>query len=413
MTLPESGEKPHVIPLVDLSLERKHLGTEIDSAVSSVLSSGKYILGPEVAELEQALAEYVSTPLKKINQDTKGRSYCIGVASGTDALVMALMALGIGPGDEAVTVGFSWISTAECIRLVGADVVFVDVEATTFCLDPSKLSNVVGPKTKAVIAVSLFGLVCDFENIRLEVSAAEEKWGNRIHVIEDAAQSFGGSRNGWRSCGSPFADVSITSFFPSKPLAGYGDGGAVFTRDEILAKKLRSIRVHGKNPDTGLHDCVGLNGRLDTLQAAIVLVKFRHFGDTVGKRLVVAKRYIDAFSEDGRIIVPKYEHVDGKETIHVYGVFTIRLQARDKVAAYLKDQGVSFALYYKRCINDQPVFQSKSSKNRDECLVARRLQQDVLSLPMHAYLPAHEQDKVIREVLNALNKFNVKERPPV
>lgn len=385
------------MPLVDLHAEREAHGEEIMAAIGAVVTAGTFILGPQVAALEASLAEFVQHP------DSDRPVHCIGVSDGTAALQMCLMALGVGAGDEVVTVPFTWISSAEVIPLVGATPVFADVERDGFVMDPDTLSPLLTKRTRAVIAVSLFGLIPDLRGIRAVLDEAQAIHGTRIALIEDGAQSFGSVRGGHLSCGSPYATLSTTSFFPTKPLSCYGDGGAVFTQDPLLARAVTSIRVHGRNAASKLHDAIGLNGRLDTLQAAVILTKLAHFPDARARRKRSATIYNELVQGDGRITPPTNSHVYSQDATasSVYGVYTIRVpaQLRDRTAELLRKRGVSCALYYPVCCDHQPVFRDA----RSACPVAHGASKEVLSLPMHAFLTKEVQTRVVDTLLKALD----------
>jgi UDP-2-acetamido-2-deoxy-ribo-hexuluronate aminotransferase len=353
--------------LVDLKTQYRCYQQGIDSRMRKVLEHGQFIQGPEIFELEKLLAEYV------------GVAHCVTVSSGTTSLEIALRALGIGPGDEVVTVPFTWISTAEVIALVGAKPVFVDIDPVTFNLDAERLEAVFSPRVKAVIPVSLFGQMPDLERINHLAGARS------IPVIEDAAQSFGAQQNGKRSCG--VTQIASTSFFPAKPLGCYGDGGALFTNDDPLAERMRAIRTHG-----GLkrhhHPWVGTNGRFDTLQAAVLLAKWPHFEWEIERRAQLGGRY----SKQLRAICPVPEVRNGNT--HVYAQYTIRLPNRDQASERLKAKGIPTAVYYPKCLHEQPVF-SKLGYQAGDFPEAERAAREVLSLPMHPFLTEQEQDAVV------------------
>lgn len=389
------------IPLVDTKAEFSQHGRDILTAITSVAECGRFILGPQVLELETKLASYV----QRTDEQHKPVQ-CIGVSDCTTGLQMCLMALGIGKGHEVITVPFTWISSAEVVALVGATVVFTDIESDTYVMEVENISSLITERTRAVIAVSLFGVIPDLERIRGAADEGERKFGNRIAVIEDGAQSFGSSRQGYRSCGSPHAILSATSFFPTKPLSCYGDGGAVFTRDEKLADCVRAIRVHGKVD--GLHATVGLNARLDTLQAAVILTKLSFFDDSLVARQQAAERYFQLLGEDDRVVLPTYCRVVASSAVKcAYGVFTIRVEQRDEVMRKLKQAGIACAVYYRRCCHQQPVF----STNKQKLPVAEHMCSKVLSLPMHAYLTDRVQARVARELRAALDDLQIASRP--
>lgn len=355
---------------IDLKTQYHRYQAEIDARIRGVLEHGRFIMGPEIAELESALAAYV------------GVRHCITVASGTDSLEIALRALGVGPGDEVVTVPFTWISTAEVIGLVGARPVFVDIEPQTYNLNVDLLEAAITERTKAIIPVSLFGQMPDYDRI----NAIADRHG--VAVIEDGAQSFGATQRGRRSCG--VTQIASTSFFPAKPLGCYGDGGALFTDDGELADKMRAIRTHGAL-ERHQHPLLGMNGRFDTLQAAIVLAKLPFFEDEVAARGRLGARYSDLL----RDICTVPEVAPGNT--HVYAQYTIRVPDRESLAAKLKDQGIPTAVYYPACLHEQPAFASCGYRWGD-FPEAERASRQVLSLPMHPFLTDDDQDRVANAV---------------
>ncbi len=358
---------------IDLKTPHERYKQEIEGRVQAVFAHGAYIMGPEVAEVEKQLASYV------------GVKHAITVSSGTHSLEIALRALGIGPGDEVVTVAFTWISSAEVIGLVGATPVFVDIEPGSFNIDVAKLERAITPRTRAILPVSLFGQMPDYAAI----NAIAEK--HKLPVIEDGAQSFGATQQGRRSCGVTL--IGSTSFFPAKPLGCYGDGGALFSNDDALAGKMRAIRTHG-GEKRHHHTMVGTNGRFDTIQAAVLLGKLPHFEWEVGERNRIGARYSDALR--GSVTVP--EVAAGNS--HVYAQYTIRVNNRDQIGAKLKEQGIPTAVYYPKCLHEQPIF-SHVAKLGD-LPESERAAQEVLSLPMHPYLSETDQDRVVEAVKNAL-----------
>ncbi|MSR65977.1 MAG: DegT/DnrJ/EryC1/StrS family aminotransferase [Pedosphaera sp.] len=360
-----------MIDFIDLKTQYRLYKTEVDARIQRVLDHGQYIMGPEIAELEQALASYV------------GRRHCITVASGTDSLEIALRALGIGPGDEVITVPFTWISTAEVIGLVGAKTVFVDIEPASYNIDVSQISSAITPRTKAIFPVSLFGQMPDYAAI----NAIAEKHG--LAVIEDAAQSFGATQNGKRSCG--VTPIASTSFFPAKPFGCFGDGGALFVSDDELAEKMRAIRSHG-GLERHHHPLLGMNGRFDTIQAAVLLAKFPHFESEVQARQQVGARYTELLR--GHVVVP--EVVNGNS--HVYAQYTIRVPHRDELGQALKAKGIPTALYYPKCLHEQPVFAPLGYRFGD-FPVSEKVSREVISLPMHPFLSVPDQDRIAHAVL--------------
>lgn len=345
-----------MIDFIDLKAQQALIKDKIDAGIQRVLSHGQYILGPEVAELEEQLASFV------------GAKYCITVANGTDALQIAQMALGIGPGDEVITPGFTYIATAETVALLGAKPVYVDVDSRTYNLDVKSLEAAITPRTKAIIPVSLYGQCADFDAI----NAIAAKYS--IPVIEDAAQSFGATYKGVKSCN--LTTIACTSFFPSKPLGCYGDGGAIFTSDEDLAKVLRQIARHGQ--DRRYHHIrVGVNSRLDTLQAAILLPKLEVFQSELVKREQVAQAYIDRLRVDD-FILPFIE----AHNQSAWAQFTVQLENREEAQIKLKQAGVPTAVHYPIPLNRQPAV----SDVQANLPIGDAIAQKVMSLPMHAYL---------------------------
>jgi UDP-2-acetamido-2-deoxy-ribo-hexuluronate aminotransferase len=342
---------------VDLVTPRSLYGAEIDRRMKAVLDHGQFILGPEVAEIEGVLADFVGVP------------HCVTVSSGTAALELALRALGIGPGDEVITPAFTWVSTAEVALLVGAKPVLVDIEPASYCLDPERVRPAITPRTKAVIAVSLFGHMPDL------AALAEICDARGIALIEDGAQSFGATRGGRRSGGA--TRIGCTSFFPSKPLGCYGDGGALFTSDTALAARLQALRAHGA-ARRHEHELVGTNARFDTLQAAVLLGKWPHFAAELAARQRLGARYTELLREHCR--VPAV----AAGASHVYAQYTIAHPQRDALAERLKQAGIPSAVYYPRCLHEQPAFAGRAVWS--DLSGSERAAREVLSLPMHPYL---------------------------
>lgn len=386
------------IPLFDARAERDVLGDAISTRLAAVINSGAFILGPEVAALEDALSAYLGTGV-----------YSVGVSSGTAALELALRALKIGPGDEVITTPFTWISSASVVPLVGADVVFADIDRSSYCLDVEATAAAMTPRTRAVISVSIFGRVPNLAELRAVADAAGARFGTRIAVIEDGAQSFGGrGDDGVLSCASEHATLSTTSFFPSKPLGCYGDGGAVFTRDADLAATVRSLRAHGKDASSGLHSVLGTNARLDALQAAVLSVKLERFGDLAAGRAAVGARYAAMLGAETRVVLP----AQGRDAaVHAFGVYTVRVRERDGVAAALRAAGVASGAYYKVCVHQQPLF-AEQARGVRALAVAEELSRSVLSLPVHAFLQEEDQRRVVDALRAALDELGVKEPPP-
>jgi UDP-2-acetamido-2-deoxy-ribo-hexuluronate aminotransferase len=360
---------------IDLKAQQARIRADLDRRIAAVLDHGQYILGPEIAEMEQALAAYV------------GIRHCVSVSSGTDALSIAFMALGIGPGDEVITTPFSFIATAETIALLGAHPVFVDVDPRTYNLDPALIEGAITPRTRAIVPVGLYGQCADMDAI----NAVAARHG--LPVIEDAAQSFGATYGGRRSCG--LSTIGCTSFFPAKPLGCYGDGGACFTDDADLAKRMAEIRNHGQDRRYH-HPVLGLNGRMDTLQAAVILAKLPIFDDEVAARVRIGARYSELLA-DANCITPFI----APGSTSVYAQYTIRTPDRDGLAAELKKHGIPTAVYYPKCLHEQPVFSYCGYKCGD-FPVSERACREVISLPMHPFLTEADQDIVISAVKEAV-----------
>ena len=371
------------IPFIDLAAQRRRLGKSIDEAVARVLGHCQFINGPEVARLEAELASF------------SGAKHVVSCASGTDALLMVLMAKGIGRGDAVLCPSFTFCATGEAVALIGATPVFVDVDEITFNMDPASLKRGIatarrlGLKPKAVMPVDLFGQSADHESIG-EIAEAEG-----LFVLDDAAQAFGASYKGRRLGTSGLA--TATSFFPAKPLGCFGDGGAIFTDDAELAEKLRSIRVHGQGSDKYDNVRFGLTGRLDTIQAAILIEKLKIFEDEISARNRVAERYAQGL---GNVVgIPR---LAGGCT-SVWAQYTIRLPKgcdRDAFAATLKAQGVPTAIYYSKSMHQQTAY--RDFPVADGGLpVSEKLSADVISLPMHAYLEEPTQERIIKAVRGA------------
>lgn len=352
---------------IDLKAQQARIRPELDRRIAAVLDHGQYVLGPEVRELEERLADYV------------GVKHCIGAASGTDTLLIALMALGIGPGDEVITVPYTWISTAEMIALIGAKPVFVDIDEKTWNMDPSLVEAAITDRTKAIMPVGIYGQTADMTTINA-IAAKHD-----LPVIEDAAQSFGATHHSKRSCA--LSEIGSTSFFPSKPLGGYGDGGALFTDDDSLAEKLRHIRVHGQ-AQKHHHPILGINGRLDTIQAAVVLVKLDLFDDEVAKRQEVAATY-NARLQDKDLVLPPV----AEKNTSVYAQYTILSEDRDALNKSLKDKGIPSVSYYAVPLHLQPVFHDLGHEKGD-FPITERIASQGLSLPMNPYLTDTEIDQV-------------------
>lgn len=353
---------------IDLKTQQKRIRAQIDERISRVLDHGRYILGPEIEELEERLCEYV------------GVKHSIGVSSGTDSLLIALMALDIGPGDEVITVPYTWISTAEMIALIGATPVFVDIDPVSLNMDPSLLESAITEKTKAIMPVGIYGQTADMSAIN-EIALRN----GDLPVIEDAAQSFGATHRGAKSCGLSL--VGSTSFFPSKPLGGYGDGGCLFTDDDELARKMKQIRVHGQERKHH-HPILGLNGRLDSLQAAVVLAKLDIFDEEIGLRQNVADAYGSAIQSTS-IQLPQL--AEGNTS--VWAQYTILSESRDEFQSKLKEEGIPSVPYYAVPLHLQPVFEGLGY-GKGDFPVTEEISEQCLSLPMHPYLSPDEIEKV-------------------
>ena len=374
---------PVPIPFIDVAAQRRRLGRSVDEAIARVLGHCQFILGPEVRELEVKLAEFC------------GARHVVSCASGTDALVLVLMAQGIGPGDAVICPSFTFTATAEVVALVGATPVFADVEQASFNLDPASLelacaaAREAGLRPKAVIPVDLFGQPADYDRIT-PVAEAEG-----LFVLDDAAQSFGATYKNRRV--GALAPATATSFFPAKPLGCYGDGGAVVTEDEELAQVIHSLRVHGEG--RGKYDCVriGLNGRLDTIQAAVLMEKLRIFPEEILARERVARRYSAGLADVAT--VPRL--APGSSS--VWAQYTLRLASgrRDGVAAALKARGIPTAIHYPVPLHRQQPYQ-RFPVALGGAPVSERLAEEVISLPMHAYLDETTQDRIIEAVRGAL-----------
>ena len=374
---------PAPIPFIDVAAQRRRLGRAIDDAVARVLAHCQFIHGPEVREFEAELAAFC------------GARHAIGCASGTDALLLVLLAKEIGPGDAVICPDFTFTATAEVVALLGATPVFADVDETSFNLAPESLASAVatarelGLRPRAVIPVDLFGQPADHDAIAT-IAAAED-----LFVLDDAAQAFGATYKNRRL--GALAPATATSFFPAKPLGCYGDGGAVLTDDDELADVMRSLRVHGEGRDK--YDCVriGINGRLDTIQAAILIEKLKIFPDEMVARERIARRYSAGLADVAS--VPKL----ARGSTSVWAQYTIRLAGgrRDALAAALKSQGIPTAVYYHTPLHRQAAYR-QFPVAAGGVPVSERLSEEVISLPMHAYLDEATQDRIIAAVRDAL-----------
>jgi UDP-2-acetamido-2-deoxy-ribo-hexuluronate aminotransferase len=357
-----------MIPFVDLKKQYRALEPQIQERMNRVLEHGQYIMGPEVKELEERLADYV------------GVSHCVSVSSGTEALLISLMALGIGAGDEVITTPFTFIATVEVIVLLGITPVFVDIEPDTGNIDASKIEAKISSRTKAIMPVSLYGQCADMD----EINAIAARHGN-IAVIEDAAQSFGATYKNRRSCN--LSTIGCTSFFPSKPLGCYGDGGAILTNDDALAQASREIRVHGQSKRY-VHTRIGVGGRMDTLQCAIVLAKFERFEWEVERRGDIGGRYRQLLDEHGIASMTLRP-----DRTSVYAQYTIMVDNRDMYQEKLKDAGIPTAVHYPIPLNAQPAYREYFKEG--DTPHAALLSQKVMSLPMHPDLDAATQNEIV------------------
>jgi UDP-2-acetamido-2-deoxy-ribo-hexuluronate aminotransferase len=364
---------------IDLKTQYKRLKADIDAGIQRVLDHGQYILGPEVAELEEKLAAYT------------GAKHCITVANGTDALQIAQMALGIGPGDEVITPGFTYIATAETVALLRAKPVYADIDPRTYNLDPALLEAAITPRTKAIVPVSLYGQCADIDAI----NAIAAKHG--IPVIEDAAQSFGATYKGRKSCN--LTTIACASFFPSKPLGCYGDGGAIFTNDDELAKVMRQIARHGQ--DRRYHHIrVGVNSRLDTLQAAILLPKLAVLDEELKARQQVAETYSrllfpvianEAWQAMSSITTPYLE----PHNTSAWAQYTVQVPNREAMQEQLKQAGIPTAVHYPIPLNKQPAVADASVQLPVGDAVAQR----VISLPIGSTLSSADQERIVQTLL--------------
>ena len=360
------------VPFLDLKPQYKALEKSINERIQTVLNHGQFILGPEVQECEKALQAYIGSP------------HCLTAASGTDALMMILMALGIGPGDEVITTPFSFFATAEVISLVGAEPVFVDIEPTAYNIDASLIEKATTKKTKAIMPVSLYGQPADYD----EINAIAAKHG--ITVIEDAAQSFGAPYKGKKSCN--LTKVAATSFFPAKPLGCYGDGGAVFTTDENLRKKMEQIRVHGQSARYH-HTQMGINGRLDTLQCAILIEKLKRYDWELSRRNEIASRYSESLMSLGdKCKVPQMK----KDRGSVWAQYTVLVKNRDGFAAKMKEKGVPTSVHYPTPLHHQPVY--AYLREKFQCPIADKISSECISLPMFPDMTSEQVDHVVQAV---------------
>ena len=370
----------HPLPFIDLKRQQEQVRPQIDAAITRVLDHGQYVLGPEVRELEKQLADFCGAP------------FALSCASGTDALLLALMAKDVGHGDAIFVPAFTFVATAEVVTLLHAKPVFVDIDADTYLMNMESLEAAIGESKKqgltprAIMPVDLFGQPADYEKIERIAKA------HGLFVVADAAQSFGATRGGKRV--GTLAPVTATSFFPPKPLGCYGDGGAVFTDDGEMLEVMQSLRVHGQGKDKYDNVRIGINGRLDTIQAAILLEKLAIFEGEIAARQRVAERYNAALGD-----VVQTPVVEPGATC-VWAQYTIRAKTRDQVAAKLKDQGIPTAIYYPIPLHRQVAYK-KFPVAPGGLPVSDKMAGEVLSLPMHPYLSEPDQNRIINAVKSA------------
>jgi len=369
---------------IDLKKQQIRIREDIEKRINKVLDHGQYILGIEGKELEEKLADFV------------GVKHAVGVASGTDALLMALMVYDVGQGDAVITTPFTFVATAEVIKLAGAVPVFVDIEPDTFNIDTKKLKETIYKvkskgllNLKGIIPVDLFGQPADYDIIN---KLAEE---NNLFVLQDAAQSFGGEYKGKKACSN--AEIAATSFFPAKPLGCYGDGGMIFTNSEDIYEKLLSIRVHGQGSDKYENIRAGINGRMDTIQSAILLSKFSIFEDEIEKRQTVAKRYSEKLNN--LVTVPHVKDFN----MSAWAQYSVLSKERERILKNMQKKNIPTAIYYPIPLHLQKAFSDLNHKRKD-FPVSERISEEIFSLPMHPYLSDTDQDKVIETIAEVICK---------
>ncbi|MEW5894782.1 MAG: DegT/DnrJ/EryC1/StrS family aminotransferase [Candidatus Omnitrophota bacterium] len=367
---------------IDLQKQYYAYQSEIDAAINKVVHSTQFIMGPEVSILEKELSAFTNN------------KHALACSSGTDALLLALMAFEVKPGDEIITTPFSFIAAAEVIAFLKARPVFVDIDPQTYNIDPEKIGAAVTSKTKGIIPVDIFGQCADYDQIR--AIAAK----HRLFLVEDGAQSFGAEYKGRQACS--LGDISCTSFFPAKPLGCFGDGGALFTDNTDLARKIDSLRVHGKGSHKYDHAYIGINGRLDTLQAAILSVKLKHFHQEIEARNHIADYYTQHLK--GICVTPFIE----SHNLSVYAQYVIQLEERDRLQAYLTEKVIPTAIHYPKPLHLQPALQYLGYHEGD-FPVAEKLCEKVLALPMHPFLSGEEQDLVICAIKEGLRIKGLKD----
>jgi len=358
------------IPFIDIKAQHHALKTEIEAQIAKVLNHCQFVLGPEVAELETKLAEFV------------GVKHAITASSGTDAALLAMMAECIGPGDEVIVPAFSFIATAEVVVLLGATPIYVDVDPETYCIKIDEVKKAITPRTRAIQPVSLYGQMANMEALE------EICQQHQLILIEDGAQSFGATQKGRKSCS--FSKYGVTSFFPAKPLGCYGDGGAVFTNDDQKAELMKQLRVHGQ---TGRyeHSYIGINGRMDTLQCAIMLPKLERFPWELEMREQLAQRYNEAFK--GLSAQDIFTPVVRDGNLSAWAQYTLRSPKREKIISALTEKGVPTSIHYPKAMSEQVAYQTNGRVYSDS--ISRTLGKEVFSLPMYPDMPFEIQDKVI------------------
>lgn len=359
---------------IDLKQQYCNYQNEIDRAIKDVLMSGHYIMGGAINDLEEALARQVGT------------SHCISTSSGTDSLLIALQLLNIQPGDEVICPPYTWVSPIECIVRLKAKPVFVDIDPNTCVLDANQLEDAITEKTKAIIAISLYGQMPDFRKI----NAIASKYN--LPVLEDGAQSFGAAQDGIAS--GAISTLGVTSFFPTKVLGCYGDGGAIFTNNHDLAEKAKALRVHGA-PERYNHQYVGMNGRMDTLQAAILLAKLPFLKDEIEKRREVAYFYDQNLKDE--FITPNV----AQGNTHVYSLYVLQSEHRLKILQELKQADIPHGIYYPICIHEQPAYRFLGYK-RGDFPVAERVSDQIFSIPMHPWLTEEQTDRVVTSLKSSI-----------
>ncbi len=362
---------------IDLQAQYQAYKADIDAGIKSVLDSSRYVFGPQITELEEALQEFT------------GAAHAIACSSGTDALILPLMAKDIQPGDEIITTPFTFIATAEVISFLKAVPAFVDIDPRTYNIDPTLIEAKITSKTKGIIPVSLYGQAADMDAI----NSIGRKHG--LFVLEDAAQSLGAKYK--KKFSGALSEISATSFFPSKPLGCYGDGGMIFTEDADLAQKMRELLNHGQNARY-VHSSIGMNGRLDTIQAAVLLAKLKHFNDECDRRFEIGKRYSELF-KDSEVVTPFIADYTDR---HVYAQYSIQVKNRDKVAQKLQEASVPTAVHYPIPIHLQKAFECYAYKKGD-FPVSEKISSEIMSLPMHPFLDETTQNEIVSQVKQAVD----------